>query len=174
MKVVLSLDLLVAPGQGCEIGILALQVRQNGPIGRIHLREELLHQGLVVSRQGELRLPQRGFPALLADLRSQPLEVLARARRRREHPDGVLQQDGPQALELAPGGDARRGRLARNLVVQQDPGLHGSALYPSVRPAGRPPGPGAPPPTRSAARAPSWPATEPRPSSQTAKPARRP
>src|ERR687885_128213 len=146
MKVVLRLDLLVAPGQGCEIGILALQVRH----------------------------PQRGLPALLANLRSQPLEVLARARRRREHPDGILQQDGPQALELAPDVDARRGRLARNLVVQQDPGLHGSALYPSVRPVGRPPGPGAPPPAQSAARAPSWPATEPRPSSQTAGPSRRP
>ena len=82
-----------------------------------------------MSRQGELRLPQRGLPALLANLRRQPLEVLARVRRRREHPDGVLQQDGPQALELAPDVDARRGRLARNLVVQQDPGLHGSDLY---------------------------------------------
>src|SRR5918912_1433750 len=124
MKVVLSLDLLVAPGQGCEIGILALQVRQNGPIGYIHLRDKLLHQGLVVSWQGEPRLPQRGFPALLPNLRSQPLEVLARVRRRREHPDGILQQDGPQALELAPDVDARRGRFARNLVVQQDPSLH--------------------------------------------------
>src|SRR5919202_758750 len=160
MKVVLSLDLLVAPVLGCEIGILVLQVRENGPIGYIHLRDKLLHQGLVVPCQGEPRLPQGGFPALLANLRGQPLEVLARARRRREHPDGILQQNSPQALELAPGGDARRSRLARNLVVQQDPGLHGSALYPSVRPAGRPPGPGAPPPARAAARAPPCSATE--------------
>jgi hypothetical protein len=34
MKVVLSLDLPVAPGQGREIDILALQVSQNGPIGQ--------------------------------------------------------------------------------------------------------------------------------------------
>ena len=57
MKVVLSLNLLVAPGQGREIDILALQISQNSSIGRIHLRDELLRQGLVVSRQGELRLP---------------------------------------------------------------------------------------------------------------------
>ena len=128
MQVVTRLDLLVLPRERGQIRIRLLQRCKNRLVVMLYLGEKLLHQRIVLAWQHHARLPHQCFAAQFADLDREPLELLAGPGRLGEQPDCVVQQQRPEALQLAPDVHTTGGRLARNLVDQHHPQWHRFAL----------------------------------------------
>src|SRR5215212_9694187 len=74
---------------------------------------------------GEAGLPNARLAVQLDDLGREPAQLFPSVRRCGQDPDGVLQEEVAQALELAPDVDAARRRLVRHPVNEHHPRSQG-------------------------------------------------
>ena len=102
------------PGRLGHCGIAGVRFRPE-PAG------ELPILGLIQAR----RLPDERGPPLLSDLLREPLERLPGIRGRRQHPDRIVEQQGPEAAQPAPDAEAEAAGGAGKTGGEEDPAGRG-------------------------------------------------
>src|SRR5688572_24441854 len=91
-------------------------------VARIRLDTELLHNLAILLGRQTRGLPHPRRPCLLLDLLGQPLERLPGPGVVREHPNRVVEQDRPQALQAPPDGESKATGIPREPGREENPG----------------------------------------------------